>query len=63
MDEITQYKRKKTIEKHLQQVDVILTELAEEVGQDRELTPEMVNDIYKLALDKWKFLYKYDIIK
>ena len=63
MDEMMQYKRKKVMEKHLRQLDIILSELMDDVGQDKDLTPEMINDIYTLALNKWKFLYKYDIIK
>ena len=62
MDEISQKRKDKIIKEHLAQVDIIMTDLISELG-DVDLTPEMLNDIYKLSFDKWQFLYKYKFIK
>ena len=62
MGEISKKRKDKIIKDHLAQVDIIMTDLISELG-DIELTPEMLNDIYKLSFDKWNFLYKYNFIK
>ena len=62
MDEVSKKRTDKIIKEHLVQVDIIMTDLISELG-DVELTPEMLNDIYKLSFDKWQFLYKYKFIK
>ena len=62
MDEISKKRKDKIIKDHLAEVDIIITDLISELG-DIELTSEMLNDIYKLAFDKWNFLYKHNFIK
>ena len=62
MDEISNKRKDKIIKEHLAEVDIIMTDLITELG-DIDLTPEMLNDIYKLAFDKWNFLYKHKFIK
>lgn len=62
MDEISKKRKDKIIKEHLIEVDIIMTDLITELG-DIDLTPEMLNDIYKLSFDKWNFLYKYNFIK
>jgi hypothetical protein len=62
MNEISKKRKDKIIKEHLTEVDIIMTDLISELG-NIDLTPEMLNDIYKLAFDKWTFLYKYKFIK
>lgn len=62
MDEISRKRKHKIIKEHLAEVDIIMTDLITELG-DIDLTPEMLNDIYKLSFDKWNFLYKHKFIK
>ena len=62
MDEISKKRKDKIIKEHLNEVDIIMTDLISEL-EDIDLTHEMLNDIYKLAFDKWNFLYKHNIIK
>ena len=62
MDEVSKKRTDKIIKEHLAQVDIIMTDLISELG-DVDLTPEMLNEIYKLSFDKWQFLYKYKFIK
>ena len=65
MDEISKKRKERTdkiIKNHLEQVDVIMTDLISELG-NIDLTPDMLNDIYKLSFDKWAFLHKYKLIK
>jgi len=65
MDEITKKRNErkgKIIKEHLAEVDIIMTDLITELG-NIDLTPEMLNDIYKLSFDKWSFLYKHNFIK
>lgn len=62
MDEISKKRKDKIIKEHLSEVDIIIEDLISELG-DIDLNPEMLNDIYKLAFDKWNFLYKYKFIK
>ena len=62
MDEISKNRKDKIIKEHLAEVDIIMTDLITELG-NIDLTPEMLNDIYKLSFDKWNFLYKYNFIK
>ena len=62
MDEISKKRNDKIIKEHLGEVDIIITDFISELG-DVDLTPEMLNDIYKLSFDKWNFLYKYNFIK
>lgn len=62
MDEISKKRNEKIIKEHLAEFDIIMTSLISELG-DVDLTPEMLNDIYKLSFDKWNFLYKYNFIK
>lgn len=52
MDDIKRRKDKKMIELHLQQLDIIICDLIDELGCNYEPSPEMVNDMYKLAFDK-----------
>lgn len=64
MDEISKKRKERTdkiIKNHLEQVDVIMTDLISELG-NVDLTPEMLNDIYKLSFAKWEFLYKHKLI-
>ena len=65
MDDLTKKRNKNIIEAHLKEVDIILDDLIEELRLNYiiDLTPEMLNDMYKLAFDKWQFLYKYGFIK
>ena len=62
MDEISKKRKDKIIKEHLAEVDIIMTDLIAEL-ENIDLTPEMLNDIYKLAFDKWNFLYKHGFIK
>ena len=62
MDELTIKRKDKVIKGHLKQFDIIMKQFIEELG-DIEITPEMINDLYKLSLDKWAFLHKYKLIK
>lgn len=62
MNDIQKQKNKKVMCEHLAEVDIIITDLISELG-DIDLTPEMLNNIYKLAFDKWNFLYKHKLIK
>ena len=62
MDEITRKRKDKIIKEHLAEVDIIITDLISELG-NIDLTPEKLNDIYKLSFDKWNFLYKHNFIK
>ena len=62
MDEISRKRKDKIIKEHLAEVDIIMTDLINELG-NIDLTPEILNDIYKLSFDKWNFLYKHNFIK
>jgi hypothetical protein len=62
VDDIKRQKYKKMIELHLRQLDIIICDLIDELGCNYEVSPEMVNDMYKLAFDKWTFLNKYQFI-
>jgi hypothetical protein len=62
MDEISRKRKDKIIKEHLGEVDIIITDFISELG-DIDLTPEMLNDIFKLALQKWEFLYNHGLIK
>lgn len=62
MNEISKKRKDKVIKEHLAEVDIIMTDLITELG-NIDLTPEMLNDIYKLSFDKWNFLYKHNFIK
>lgn len=63
MDEITRKRNKNVIETHLKELDIITESIIDELGVGIILTQEMLNDIHKLAFDKWNFLYKYNFIK
>jgi hypothetical protein len=63
MDELKLKRTRKAQELHLQQLDMILNDLFNELPENIELTPEIVNDGYQLALSKWKFLYKHKLIE
>jgi len=62
MDEISKKRKDKIIKEHLVEVDFIITDLISELG-DIDLTPDMLNDIFKLAFQKWEFLYDHGFIK
>lgn len=62
MDEVSKKRKDKIIKEHLTEVDIIMTDLISELG-NVDLSPEMLNDIYKLSFDKWNFLYKHNFIK
>jgi len=62
MNEMSKKRKDKIIKEHLTEVDIIMTDLINELGEI-DLTPEMLNDIYKLSFDKWNFLYKHNFIK
>ena len=65
MDEITKKRNKNIIENHLREVDVILSDLMDEIefSSIDIISPQMINDMYKLAFKKWEFLYNYELIK
>ena len=63
MDEITRKRNKTVIETHLKELDIIIEDIIDELGIGVILTQEMLNDIHKLAFDKWNFLYKHNFIK
>jgi hypothetical protein len=63
MDELKLKRTRKAQELHLQQLDIILKDLFNELPEDTELTPEIINDGYQLTLSKWKFLYKHKFIE
>ena len=65
MNDIQKQKNKKVMCKHLAEVDIIIESIIDEIGIDNDinLTPEMLNDIFKLAFQKWEFLYKHNFIK
>ena len=62
MDEISKKRKDKIIKEHLAEVDIIMTDLISEL-EDVDLTPEMLNDVFKLAFQKWEFLYNHGLIK
>ena len=62
MDEIRNKRNDKIIKTHLAEFDIIMRQIMEELG-DVDLSSDMLNDIYKLAFEKWSFLYKYGFIK
>ena len=62
MDEIRNKRNDKIIKTHLAEFDIIMRQIIDELG-DVDLTPEMLNDIYKLSFEKWSFLYKHEFIK
>ena len=62
MDEISKKRKDNIIKEHLAEVDTIMTDLIAELG-NVDLTPDMLNDIFKLAFQKWDFLYKHKFIK
>lgn len=65
MNDIQKQKNKKVMNEHLAELDIIIESIIDEIGIDKDvnLTPTMLNDIFKLAFDKWEFLYDYGLIK
>ncbi len=61
MDDIQKQKLKKCAEIHCQQLDNIIKEIVDELNI-YDPTPELINDISLLALEKWKFLYKHNFL-
>ena len=64
-NDIQKQKNKKVMNEHLAEVDIIIENFIDEIGIDNniDLTPEMLNDIFKLAFQKWEFLYNHKLIK
>ena len=65
MNDIQKQKNKKVMNEHLAEVDIIIESIIDEIGIDNNinLTPKMLNDIFKLAFQKWEFLYNHNLIK
>lgn len=65
MNDIQKQKNKKVMNEHLAELDIIIESFIDEIGIDNNinLTPEMLNDIFKLAFQKWEFLYNHGLIK
>jgi len=65
MNDIQKQKNKKVMNEHLAEVDIIIESIIDEINIDNNinLTPDMLNDIFKLAFQKWEFLYNHGLIK
>lgn len=65
VNDIQKQKNKKVMCEHLAEVDIIIGSLIDELELDNNinLTPEMLNDIFKIAFQKWEFLYNHGLIK
>ena len=65
VNDIQKQKNKKVMCEHLAEVDIIIESLISELELDNDmnLTPNMLNDIFKLAFQKWEFLYNHGFIK
>lgn len=65
VNDIQKQKNKKIMNEHLSELDIIIESLISELFGDNQivLTPNMLNDIFKIAFQKWEFLYNHGLIK